>query len=315
MKPSPSPYRDLYRGSTFLAVGEVHDVQREELELVTRDLAASRITLEHERFLTGDVLKRIRDGVREVFLLRQEGGIVDQSGRLITLATRRDIDRFLRPAAATGSDLPDLNGAGRSALSKAHDVLDAGAGRVVITSPALIRREVDDWHGAGTLLYDEQLLLRRPIEAQDRAIVRYVMDDLIAKKDFRSRADEDEILARHHVLDAKGVLGGASLLPWRDGDYELARLWTGHQRNGLGCKIAEMIIDAWKREKDARRLFALTKYASMNGKSLYEKNGFTLLGPVSDLREDASMPPQIREYGVPGRNPHAYVLDRGLTSL
>jgi hypothetical protein len=310
MKPSSSPYRDLYKGSTFLAVGEVHDVQREELELVTRDFAASQIMLEHVPHLTEDVLNRVRRGVREVFILRQEGGIVDQSGRLITLATRGDIERFLCPGESPASDIPDLNGAGRNALYKARDTLDAGAGRAVITSPALIRREVDEWQGAGTLLLNEDLLVQRPIEPRDRAIVRYVMDDLIAKKDFRARSDEEAILERHHVLDAKGVLGGASLLPWQDGDFELARLWTGHQRNGLGCTIAEMIIDAWKREKDANRLFALTKYASVNGKSLYEKKGFKPIGPVSELRDDPSMPPQIREYAVSARDPYVYALER-----
>ncbi len=310
MKPSLSPYRNLYEGSSFLAVGEVHDVQKEELEFVTRDLAASGITLEHAPLLTSQVLDRIREGVREVFILRQEGGIVDQRGRLITLSTREDIGRFLRISDETGPDVPDLNRAGRQTLATARDVLEAGAGRAVITSPALIRREVDDWQGAGTLLYDENLLVRRPIESRDHAIVRYVMDDLIAKQDFRARPGEEEaILDRHHVLDAKGVLGGASLLSWQDGDFELARLWTGHQRNGLGCKIAEMIVDAWKREENPSRLFALTKYASVNGKSLYEKNGFKPQGKVSELRSDPSMPPQIRDYGSPGRDPYVYVLE------
>lgn len=303
---SISPYRKLYEGSTFLAVGEVHGPQKKALAEAQRDLERTGITLEHVQKFS----QSIREDVREVFVLRQEGGVVNGKGNLITLCTREFIKDVLEDdgMGIDHDEQPDLNIAGLQALDTAEDVLSQGAGRVVITSADRILQEIDDWRGAGTLVYDPVFLKKRPLKEAERPVVRMVMDDLIASGHFRPRLDEEEVLRCHDVIDIKGVLAGVSRLHWGEGNTEFARWWTGHPGNELGCQVGRYAVEEWKKT-DSHALYALTKQVKKEGKhSLFEKIGFSHLGKVRDIQKDSSLPPQIREYDVPGRNPEVYRL-------
>ncbi len=298
---SESPYRQLYSGSTFLAVGEVHGPQRKALVEAQKDLEESGITLEHIQTLS----QGIKSNVREVFVLRQEGGIVDRRGQLITVCTR-DYIRDVLLCLQSIENPPDLNVAGYAALSTAQELLAAGTGRVVITSADRVIQEIDDWRGAGTLAYDPRYLKKRPLQEPERPVVRMVMEDLIASGHFRAREDEEEILQYHDVIDIKGVLAGVSRLNWGEGNTEFARWWTGHPGNELGCQAGAYAIEEW-RKSDSHTLYALTKHARRGGKkSVFEKLGFSSLGKVRDIQGDNSLPQQIQTYDVPGRNPEVY---------
>lgn len=301
---SESPYRQLYSGSTFLAVGEVHGPQQRALIAAQESLHSSGITLLHEKDCMAALQKAAREKIREVFILRQEGGLVDQDGELITLSALPEIQAVID--GKDGPDGPDLNSAGMRALDTAWRMLDdTRVGRVVVTSADRILQEIDDWRGAGTLMYHPDFLQKRLLKEEERPVVRMIMDDLIAEEHFRKRQDEVSILQNHYVLDIKGILAGVSLMDWGGGNTEFARLWTGHPGNGLGCQVGEYGINEW-RKTESKALYALTRQPKKEQQSFFEKIGFTHLGRTSTLLTDTSLPLQIRQYAVPGRNPEVY---------
>lgn len=266
-----------------------------------KELASAGITLRH----VSDVAAATLEGIREVFVLRQEGGIVDRGGELITLCTRDDVRTALSLLGSSTFD-PDLNDAGRQVLAAAHQLLEQRVGRVVITSADRIVQEIDDWRGAGTLVFDPAFMQKRMLQEDEWSVVRMVMDDLISTGHFRSRSDEIDLLRRHYVLDVKGLLGGVSLLDWGEGNEEFARLWTGHPGNGLGCQIGAYAVEEW-RKSDSKALYALTKTPNIPGRqSLFEKIGFTHLGRISTLKHQSNLPLQITNYNVEGRDPEVY---------
>lgn len=239
--------------------------------------------------------------LNEAIFVTETGGVLHE-GKVAPLLWEEDI-------AADGKHARiDVSGGGggmQKKLCEAKSMLQ-WIEKVVITSVAGVRREIERILGSGTLIVARSSVRCEspPHESADDVIFDSLYRKNVDSDKFRSRSPQElqEIKKYVHLLKvSNSVLGAFALIP-RGNWMECATICSDYNGTGIGDLIIQAAQRvALQRQKD---VYILTQSAGLLAILLH--HSFENLGCVSALKKEhptSDLLPCVRDYNVSKRDP------------
>lgn len=293
----PSSVSDAWLDQPISAIGCIGQASDGEVYVNGDDIAAQ-------------LARQYGHEIGELVFLSSQAGLLEKKPDAerpgpISLVTRARLEAILSGEDST----VEVGGSMQRTCEVIRDTLPSAQKVAVVAADRLVQ-EVFDWKGGGTLFIDQQHITQGPLQPRARALVERVISDQSGEgKPFRTRTSGqmNELLDAHFVSGIKGIpLGGVSVQPLGNGQYELAGLWASYTGNGHGAGLVDMAKRQFENIPGAAELYALTG-ASDGRHNFTEQSGFACLGEVSTLAGRSDLPTKITGYDQPGRNPRVFV--------
>ncbi len=259
------------------------------------------------------------DQTGEIFFLTETRGVLDRQKNVVPVLLANEI------RSDGGYPGLDIDGGMGLKTLEVKNLLAATRGRlqkVVFTDGAGLRREIEDWRGGGTLVFDPCDLECSPATAIEHTIVDTIDAEYEEQGLFRRLMPEGKERARRErrvVRIGNSPMGGFSLLDHpSDNAVEFARYWAGYPGNGIGKHIvghAQRQFGIMGRNE----LFALSAPLNPSDETskqklieLYQSYGFQCRGKVSEFQGKDGVPHHVSAYdpATRGRDPYYFIYKR-----
>lgn len=248
-------------------------------------------------------IARQNPALYEAFFLTEEGCIRNKEWKPVSLLDEGDMRKIVSGShesidAADGMRVKAEN------IAKMIDVI----GKVAVTNIDGLLKEISTWQGSGTLCYRSDLLSHSPLNPSEHDLFRDIHADEVKNGWFRERSPDavEELLGRAYAVRIKGApIGFFSLIP-HDGEWTELSAISKLLENGVGRR-AVASAHTLMAERKGKKLFALSTNPDLV--RFFTGCGFTHHGKVSECRDKDGMPPFVRAYDKPDRDPEVYLLN------
>lgn len=295
--PKPqSAYGELYKDKKILVGADLKTIDPEAQKTLWGDVE-HLASLGIDVHVVSDIASSFAADVNEVVLINGSKGVpYRKDGRDVCapVLLSTEVDAILQ------NEHPRIKVADNiKTILQTVQGLIAKAGKIAITGPEGLAKEMLYWRGSGTLCVDENQLQFSASTKLEQDIFEDIYAEHASTGDFRERTPDEiqELKEYLYTLRVKGSpLSGLSLIP--DGEWtEISTLWSGYPGGG---HIGKKAVDEARKlveNQGKNNIFALT----LGAHQTFHSAGFQNLGSVSTLQSSlsqAELPHKVLTYST-----------------